>query len=383
MLSPPSDEERRSGEQQSTFALDFDSILRRHAVPSPDESYVYSPLALGSALAMAYEGARGSTRAELGRLIRLESEDDLAGALGLAVLESTAGVSQRGVFKLTQANALWCAPNYQPLPSFTARLRASYRAELLTGKRDRAPEMDINDWVARATGGRLAELLAPDSLRSDTRIVLANVLDVEATWLQQFHREQTAMRPFRTIDGKTVQLPTMVAKGNRAVSIGDDYDAVDLVLSDLEHRVLFVVPHAGKFRAFQHALQGRLKQIRGSLKPLYVHVELPHFRIENRLFLRDALAEAGLKLSLSETADFGNMVAKRVFLDQVIQGARFEIDEFGVRATAATALSFPPPSVPPKPRIIRFDKPFVFLLHNVRTKAILFAGSFTGDRSHR
>jgi serpin B len=334
-------------------------------------------------MAMAYEGARGPTRAELGRLLRLESDVDANGALGLALLESTAGASQRGVFKLTRASALWCAPDFEPLPSYTERIRSRYRAELLTGKRDGAPEAAINDWVGKATGGRIPELLAKDSLRSDTRIVLANVLDVEATWLQQFDRKDTAKRPFTTIDDKVVQLPTMLAKGNRAVSFGDDYDAVDLVLSDLEHRILFVVPRTGKFRAFRDEFPRRLKQVLASAQPQYVQIELPRFRIDNRLFLRDALGAAGLELSLSEKADFGNMVSDRVFLDQVIQGATFEIDESGVRATAATALSFPPPSVPPKPRLVRFNKPFIFLLHNVRTQAVLFAGSFTGRAAAR
>ena len=64
-------------------------------------------------------------------------------------------------------------------------------------------------------------------------------------------------------------------------------------------------------------------------------------------------------------------------VSKIIHQAFLDVDEQGSEAAAATALSIELTGVarkPLKPIVFRADKPFLFLLHDGRTGAILFIG---------
>jgi serpin B len=387
---PPLGEgEQRGGNLNAAFSRSFDRPLREHALVDSRSSFVYSPLSLGSALALAYEGANGMTRAELARLLELSDADDVAGARALAALERAAPASGGESLRLHRAALLWVAhrpPNapadFEPLPEFVSNARSFYGAEVLRGKTNGRGEDEINDWVQHATDGGISALIPRGELREDTRIVIASTLRMESPWAAPFPKERTANKPFTALDGKRINVRTMGATGARLVAIGEDYEAVDLILKESNHRLLIVAPRAGRFHAFEDALPIRLPQVLGATRPLKVDLELPAFRVESSLELGSALLAAGVRVALSSDADFSRMVSGPVFIDKVFQGAELEIDEDGIKASAATAIAFPPPSNQ-KPQAVKIDRPFLFFLHNWRSGAILFAGRFTGTDARR
>lgn len=73
----------------------------------------------------------------------------------------------------------------------------------------------------------------------------------------------------------------------------------------------------------------------------------------------------------------------RLFISQVLHKAFIETSEKGTEAAAATVVLFPPASRTELPKMVPFtptfraDKPFIFLIREQRSGAILFLGRIT------
>ncbi|GAI08137.1 unnamed protein product, partial [marine sediment metagenome] len=59
---------------------------------------------------------------------------------------------------------------------------------------------------------------------------------------------------------------------------------------------------------------------------------------------------------------------------EVVHKAFVSVDEAGTEAAAATAVVMVPISMPPEPAEVTIDRPFIFLIRDIETGAILFVG---------
>jgi serpin B len=116
-----------------------------------------------------------------------------------------------------------------------------------------------------------------------------------------------------------------------------------------------------------------------------VEVHLPRFTFSVGSGLEGPLMAMGMKLAFDlERADFTGMTPlSRVCISAVFHKAFVAVDEKGTEAAAATAVmhfrggrsgSEPPPIV------FRADHPFVFLIRDTRSGAILFLGRVADPR---
>jgi serpin B len=106
---------------------------------------------------------------------------------------------------------------------------------------------------------------------------------------------------------------------------------------------------------------------------------MPRFGIEARASLGDALIAMGMPLAFDpERADFYGISrdVRRLYIERVIHQANIDVDEKGTEAAAATAVLMGDTSggSDEAPLVIRADRPFLFLLRDVPTGAILFMG---------
>src|SRR5690606_3557860 len=97
-------------------------------------------------------------------------------------------------------------------PSFVALTRDRYRAPLEPLDFAGAPEparARINGWVAEQTRDRIQDLIPPQGITSDTRLVLTNAVYFLARWLVPFERMHTRDAAFHADGSRAVQVPTM------------------------------------------------------------------------------------------------------------------------------------------------------------------------------
>ena len=78
--------------------------------------------------------------------------------------------------------------------------------------------------------------------------------------------------------------------------------------------------------------------------------------------------------AFSDRADFSQLISGGgVKIDDVIHKAFVEVNEEGTEAAAVTVVVIVETSVPQIP-VFRPDRPFVFVIHDNKTKSILFMG---------
>ena len=142
-----------------------------------------SPVSLSQGLGLAYLGARGATREEIGRVLGWDSARNVP-----ALIKSyNAQLTDTGDADTTLgiANALWLAKGLPIRNEYVAEAHAGFGAAPETvdyaGNPAGAAER-INGWVSRETKGRISEIVSPSGFGDDTAAVLTNALYFKAKW---------------------------------------------------------------------------------------------------------------------------------------------------------------------------------------------------------
>jgi serpin B len=79
--------------------------------------------------------------------------------------------------------------------------------------------------------------------------------------------------------------------------------------------------------------------------------------------------------AFSSGADFSGMTGKPdLAIDDVIHKSFVAVDEAGTEAAAATAVIMKLTAAPGLPVEVTLDHPFIFLIRDIQTAAILFVG---------
>ena len=99
---------------------------------------------------------------------------------------------------------------------------------------------------------------------------------------------------------------------------------------------------------------------------------MPRFEFDSEFSLKDTLAEMGMPIAFSSSADFSGMTGNpELFISDVVHKSFVAVDEAGTEAAAATAVIMRLTAVPKQ---VTIDRPFIFLIRDIETGAILFVG---------
>lgn len=71
---------------------------------------------------------------------------------------------------------------------------------------------NINTWVEENTNNKIKDLISPDSVNSDTRLVLVNAIYFKGFWTHQFKPERTSKAPFWVSATQSVDVDMMHIK---------------------------------------------------------------------------------------------------------------------------------------------------------------------------
>ena len=106
-----------------------------------------------------------------------------------------------------------------------------------------------------------------------------------------------------------------------------------------------------------------------------VALTMPKFEFESEFGLKETLVGMGMVEPFRDSADFSGMSSQSdLHIDDVVHKAFVSVDEAGTEAAAATAVVVGTTSMPLEPLIITLDRPFVFMIRDIKTGAILFIG---------
>ena len=292
--------------------------------------------------------------------------------------EGAAGKDGEG-FRLNIVNAIWGQKDYSFLSTFLDVLAENYGAGLRILDFINETEQSrvaINKWVSDQTEGRIKDLIPQGAIDALTRLVLTNAIYFNAAWEDPFDEDMTADGPFYLLDGGQVIVPMMEQTEGFGYTEGEGYQAVELLYDGNELSMVIFLPEAGNFDAFEERLQAQqVCDIISGLQLTGVTLTMPQFEFDSEFSLNDTLADMGMPIAFSGDADFSGMTGNRaLFISDVIHKAFVAMDEAGTEAVAATAVIMPE-SGPPEPTVeVTIDRPFIFLIQDIETGAILFVG---------
>ncbi len=373
------DELRALVDGNTAFALELYQKLREE-----EGNLFLSPYSISLALAMAYAGARGETERQMAEALQLAlPQERLHPAFNFLDLSITRRAEQEGI-ELDVANAFWGQLGWPFLQSYIDLLSQNYGAEIRLLSFQSTPEacrVHINSWVSEKTRGKIEDLLPPGSIDPLTTLVLTNAIYFAGTWQYQFDPELTRGKPFYLLDGSRVIVPMMEHEELRLRYAegridGLSYQAVELPYKGEELAMVILLPRLEDFQRFEQALTAeRLRGILEKLLPREVHLIMPKFSFTSpRFSLKEQLSALGMLLAFSSEADFSGMDGRRaIWISEVYHKAFVKVDEEGTEAAAATAVVVVR-AVPFAPFEFRADHPFIFLIRDRGTGAILFLG---------
>ncbi len=350
-----------------------------------------SPHSVSVALAMTYAGARGTTEAEMSKALRFTLPQarlhPAFDALDLALQSRGQGAQGKDgqPFRLKISNAAWALKGYHFEGAYLDTLATSYGAGvgLLDFANDpESSRQTINDFVAYQTEDRIKDLLGPGAITPLTRLVLTNALYFNAAWAHPFEKESTSNADFHLSDGSTASVPTLHEVETLGYAAGADFQAVELPYQGGELSMVVLVPTSGTLDVFQASLDAaRLQQITSSLAQKSVGLSLPRFKFDWKSSLKDALVALGMPTAFSGSADFTGMSPSgELSLGDVIHQTTIVVDEAGTEAAAATAVVVVGKGVSTGEVAVTVDRPFLFLIRDVPTGAVVFAGRVMDPR---
>ncbi len=359
-------------------------------VAQPHANGAASPYSVAVAFGMTREGARGETRSELDAALHLDGD---ASAAHAALAQRLATIGASGV-ELRTANRVFLEETQTVEPTFETAMRDGFRAPF-----ERVPFMSdpessrarVNGWVASQTNDRIQDLLPPDSIDADTRLVLTNAMYFHGTWQTSFDRARTQDLPF-LVDG-TAATPVPMMQTERAMRFGHAEGAAvgELPYTGGEISMIVVVPDAADgLPAMLSNLDGDRMQhwIDALADRPNVIVKLPRFRVTptESLPLSEPMRSLGVRLAFQAgDADLTGIATTHppLFVSEGFHRAFVEVNEEGTEAAAATAVVISvrsAPMRPPQRDELIADHPFLFFLRDTRTGAILFVGHVVDPR---
>jgi serpin B len=395
LFGPAADSGALAGKEINDFGFD---LLRRLDASG---NLCASPASIALALAMVRPGARGTTATEMDKVLHGFGSPTQAGEI-VSLLKSLAAVtaydemdpqatpdpSAKPVVELDVSNAVFSQKGMSLQAAYLDALTSGFGAGLGLLDYRNDPEgarAIINKWASDRTKGRIPAVLQPGDIDSMTRIALANAIYLKAAWAAQFDPAATKSLPFTRQDSSTVSVPTMAITRELSYAAGTGYRAVTLPFTGSALSMTIVVPD--DMASFVAGLTSDgLAAIGNQAKPYLVNLALPRFSAETRTDLAAQLAALGMPTLFDSSADLSGITTdEHLYIAKVIHQANIDVVEQGTTAAAVTVAVGRATAVGPAEGIqsvtFKVDRPFVYLIRDQTTGAVLFMGRITDPSS--
>jgi serpin B len=374
------------------FAIDLYQRLR-----SGRDNLFFSPYSVFMALGMTYAGARGATQEQTAQAMSLPTSTEALRRRGItreplaptafarecgSLIKNLNAGGKAGRYELNVANALWGQRNYTFVPDFIKLAETEYGGKLqrLDFAQPAQAAATINAWVEEQTKDKITNLISAEALGPLTRLVLTNAIYFKGKWVHPFWENGTMRGSFNLPGGSSRQALMMNIHETLGYADSNDLQILDLeyVGKDLSMTILLPRQTDGITR-----LEGSLtcKDLSGwlsSIRRVEVKARVPRFKATSSLSLIPALKSLGMIDAFSfPAADFSGMTNEpNVYVSEAVHKAYVDMNEKGTEAAAATGVAGETVSRGDEPKYRTFiaDHPFIYLIRERQSGAILFLG---------
>ena len=345
----------------------------------PDNSghnVMVSPLSISLALSMTLNGADGDTKSAIINTLGLSALNvEEINQVYFELVSALKKADPKVILNI--ANSIWIKKNYPVLAPFIATNQKYYDATVELIDFDQTALGKINGWVNQKTNAKIPKIL--DQISADEIMFLINAIYFKGMWQVQFEKSRTENETFTPGNATTVNVPFMKIKDQFAYSVQTGYKALRMPYGRGKFGMVILLPDEGvtadqlltemsplSWQALNAALDHLTK----------VDVWMPRFKFSWESTLNEILSSLGMAVAFNKNdANFSKInVTDQLFITKVKHKTFIEVNEEGTEAGAATSVGIGLTSVGPGEPQFHLNRPFLFLITESDTGAILFVG---------
>ena len=383
-VEPPSSFELTRAEQEMVNeSNDFAFNLFRE-VQDGVKSQIVSPISITYALGMLNNGAAGETQAQINKVLGFgDTGADGINAFCYKMLNMASTLDP--LTKVMIANTIYMNKGYELQTEFVKKANAFYNAEPETRDFHDGKTRDvINKWGSDHTEGMIKEVLKKNEFNPAAVSYLLNAIYFKGSWKKKFDKTQTIKVAFIHA-GETEEMTYTFADmmhqtTNFEYAETDDCQALRLPYGNGSFQMTVLLPK-GKTNALPKVPTAEeWQQLNEQMDSTLVDVWLPRFETDTDIDLKPIMEKLGMPDAFNPfKADFRNFCNVAVYIELMKQVAKIKVDEEGTEAAAITVIGLET-SIGPDPQYVTFraDHPFLYVISEQQTGAVLFIGQYTG-----
>jgi len=363
----------------NSFAFNFIDMVEA----ASEKDYIISPLSMQFLLGMILDGAKGQTAAEISSVLGYGADGvQDVNEYCLSMMSQLPGLDKATTLNI--ANAIIVDQGYALKKDYVSTVKKYYDAEVSNlNFADRAGSAQkINKWCSDHTNGMIPKIL--DETDPDMLAYLLNAMYFKSKWASPFKKASTVEREFTLNNGSKKMLPMMSQLSDFQYMEDKAFKAVRMNYGNAAYTMTVFLPAEGYSVAdVCNYLKGRAwDDVLREFGYYQVDTWLPRFETTFHINLNDILSEMGMPSSFDgKVADFTAMSDDALCLSFVNQDAKIKVDEEGTEAAVISSAGMMKNTSVGGPEIIKefhAVRPFLYIISERSTSAILFAGRYSG-----
>ncbi len=362
-------------ERNKIGQADIDFSLQFLKMENKKQNMIYSPLSIKYALKMLNEGASGTTKSQI---------EDVIKNLSLTKYNSIDKI-------LSLANGVYIKDTYTNYvkKDYKKILNDEYNAEVNYDSFNNAN--NINKWIENKTLGIIKNMIEDKIVQDpNTEMLLINALAINMEWEDSFDASKTYGEKFNLEGGSNITA-TMMHKETTSDSVSyyEDNNVTALTMDlekydDMQLEFIAIMPESNLTNYIKEFTTEDFNEIinkstLASKTEYGVDISIPKFSFDYDLNLKDDLMNLGITEAFSDiSADFSNMSTEGLFVSDALHKANIDFTEKGIKAAAVTSFVMSDKSVIDdsiKPKEIKIDKPFLYIIRDKDTGELCFVGT--------
>jgi serpin B len=365
------EDEKNLVQAQNEFSFDlFHTIL--DSTPAGDNVFI-SPLSVSYALGMFANGIEGQTYSDLRSVLHVADMQEDTLNTSYANLTYILTHSDDDV-DFSLANALWYASRRTIHDTFALNCTEYFDAAIRATDFGPGTADTINAWVRLQTNDKIETIVTNEIEQMPTSMVLLNAIYFKGDWTIPFEKNLTRDETFLREDGTEKPCAMMYKDSEEDTTLhyyrGNNFAAADLPYGNKNFAMTVILPDEGT-AAGDIASSMTAQQWRGIITGMSgegFFLALPKFTVEFETGLIGILEKLGVT--------FADEHLSRIFSDgatglsSITHKTFVQVDEEGTEATGVTVII----TVDSLPLQVRCDRPFLFVIHERNSGAILFMG---------
>jgi len=340
-----------------------------------DENVVISPFSISTALAITYEGAGGETEKEIKKVFHFPDKESLRKIYSNQIKKFD---KESKEITIKISNGLWMEKSYKFREDYPERIKESYNSfaqKLDFINETEESRLKINKFIEDFTKEKIKDFIPKGMIDESTALVITNAIYFNSLWEKQFEKKYTFEEDFFVDKNKKVKCKMMSTELEKPLKYfeNEKFFIVEFPYADSNFSAFFIVPK----EEIKTLFPLKYSEIENSIDSMsfekFDRISFPKFKLEKKYLLNDILIKMGMKESFTPDADFSFITDfSDLYISNVIHQSFLKVDEEGSEAAAATGVIIVKETAVMSKRILKIDKPFLFIIMEKQTGNMLF-----------